>query len=127
MTKELETVRAAKKEKDRLWMEYQALMPMPKSQNMDGMPKGGKGEDQNARTVDLMEEARGRYLRAMERYQVAEGVAREKMKVLPPWLYSLCLYYYLNAMEQKEVQEIMKISESTFKRYKGALRKFDGR
>lgn len=125
MTKELEAARAAKKEKDRLWEEYLALMPMPKSQSMDGMPKGGKGEDQNARTVDLREEARGRHLRAMDRYQVAEGMARERMKVLPPWLYSLCLYYYINAMEQKEVLNIMGISESTFKRYKGNLKKYD--
>lgn len=127
MIKELEEARAARQEKERLWAEYLALMPTPRAQRMDGMPKGGKGEDPNARMVDLMDEARERQRKAEERYKVAEARARAGMNVLPPWLYSLCLYYYLNAMAQKEVQEIMKISESTFKRYKGALRKFDGR
>lgn len=125
MIKELEAARAAKQEKDRLWEEYLALMPMPKSQNMDGMPKGGKGEDQNARTVDLMEEARERHRRAAERYRVAEAAARAKMNRLTPWLYSLCLYYYLSAMTQKKVQEVMGISESTFKRYRADLQKYE--
>lgn len=125
MIKELETVRKAKEEKDQLWLEYQALIPTPASQATDGMPKGGTGGDRNALFVDLRSEAEERYKQSFDRFLAAERAARAQMDSLPPWLYSLCLYYYIGGMSEKEVYAVMHISESTFKRYKADLRKYE--
>jgi hypothetical protein len=125
MIKELEAARSAKAIKDRLWIEYQALIPTANSPKMDGMPKGSGGGDMNAAIVDLRNEARMRYEAAEENWRTAERVARAQMEKLTPWLYSLCLFHYLNAMTKEQTCEVMHISESTFKRYKLDLRKYD--
>lgn len=126
MIKELEAVREAKKNRDQLWMEYQALIPTPASQAMDGMPKASAGTDRNAAIVDLRDEAEERYKRAEDRYRAAESIARVHMsRIGAPWLYSLCLYYYIGAMKEQQVCAVMHISESTFKRYRADLKKFD--
>ena len=125
MIKELEAVRAARKEKDRLWMEYQALIPTPKSQRLDGMPGCGSGVDFNALVADLRSEAEQRYKYAADRFCAAERAARAQMGRLTPLLYSLCLFYYIGGMSEKETQGVMHISESTFKRYRADLKKYD--
>ena len=121
MIKELEAVRAAKKAARRLWDEYQALSPSVVSPRMDGMPRSGMNGDREAQLVDLRQEAMDRYTGAMIACSEAEKRARAQMDGLTPWLYSLCLYYYISAMTMEETMEIMHISESTFKRYKADL------
>lgn len=125
MVKELEAARAAKAIKDRLWIEYQALIPTASSPKMDGMPRGSGGGDANAAIVDLRDEARARYEAAEKAWRVAERAARAQMDKLTPWLYSLCLYYYLHSMTKEQTCDVMHISESTFKRYRLDLRKYD--
>lgn len=125
MIKELEAVRAARIEKERLWGEYQALIPTPGSQGLDGMPRGGSGTDRNAVIVDLRTEAEERYRAAFERFLKAEAAARAQMGRLTPWLYSLCLYYYIGGMSEKETCKVMSVSESTFKRYRADLKKYE--
>ena len=125
MIKELEEARRARLEKERIWLEYQALLPTPQAQKTDGMPRSGFNGDQNARLVDLRNEMEEMYKQAAERFVVAEKAARAKMAALTPWLYSLCLFYYINAMKEKEVCEVMRISDSTFKRYKADLKKYE--
>ena len=126
MLKELEAAREAKEIKERLWMEYQALIPTAGSPKMDGMPRSGGGCDMNAVIVDLRTEAKQRYDAAERRWREAEHAARMQMDKLTPWLYSLCLYYYLHGMTKDQTCEVMHISESTFKRYRCDLRAFDG-
>lgn len=125
MLKELEQAREAKEIKDRLWIEYQALIPTAVSPKMDGMPRSGGDGDANAAIVDLRTEARARYDEAEVRWRVAERAARMQMDRLTPWLYSLCLYFYLNGMTKDRTCDVMHISESTFKRYKNDLRRYD--
>ena len=125
MIRELEAVREARNEKERLWREYQALIPTPQSQGMDGMPRGGGAGDRNAVLVDLRTEAEERYRAAFERFLKAEAAARAQMGRLTPWLYSLCLYYYIGGMSEKETCKVMSVSESTFKRYRADLIKYE--
>lgn len=125
MVKELEQAREAKEIKDRLWLEYQALIPTAVSPKMDGMPRSGGNGDANAAIVDLRTEAKQRYDAAEARWREAERKARAQMDKLTPWLYSLCLYFYIGGMTKECTCDVMHISESTFKRYKNDLKKFD--
>lgn len=126
MIKELEHVRYAREIKNRLWIEYQSLIPTAGSPKMDGMPKAsGGGSDVNAAIVDLRTEARRRYDDAQRVWRQAEKEARELMTLLPPHLYSLCLYYFISAMTKEQTMAVMHISESTFKRYKADLREYE--
>lgn len=125
MIKELEAVREAKEIKDRLWLEYQALIPTAGSPRMDGMPRSSGGGDANAAIVDLRTEAKERYDAAEKRWRDAERAARRQMDKLTPWLYSLCLYFYIGGMTKEKTCDVMHISESTFKRYKNDLKRYD--
>lgn len=125
MIKELEAAKKAKVEKEQLWIEYQSLIPTPVSPKTDGMPRSGGTGDGNAAIADLRSEAKKRYDDAEARWKIAEREARAQMDRLTPWLYSLCLFFYLNAMTKERTCEVMHISESTFKRYKNDLRKYD--
>lgn len=125
MVRELEAARAAREIKDRLWVEYQALIPTAASPKYDGMPHAHGSGDANAAIVDLRTEAKQRYDAAEAAWRIAERAARAQMDLLTPWLYSLCLYFYLNCMTKERTCDVMHISESTFKRYKNDLRKYD--
>lgn len=125
MIQELERARGARRVANRLWQEYQALIPMAASPRMDGMPRAGGGGDRNAAIVDMRDEAMRRYQGAWMAFQEAEKAARSKMDKLPPQLYSLCLYHYIGDMRKEETMEVMHISESTFKRYKDDLKKYE--
>ena len=126
MLKELEQARKAKEIKDQLWLEYQALIPTAASPKMDGMPRSSGKGDANAVIVDLRTEAKRRYDEAEMEWRVAERAARNQMDRLTPWLYSLCLFFYLNGMTKERTCEVMHISESTFKRYRNDLKRYDG-
>lgn len=125
MVRELEAARAAKAIKDQLWIEYQALIPTAASPKYDGMPKAAGNGDMNATIVDLRTEAKRRYDDAEAAWRTAERAARAQMDRLPPWLYSLCLFHYLSGMSKEKTCSVMFISESTFKRYRSDLRKYD--
>ena len=127
MLRELEVAREAREIRDQLWQEYQALIPTAGSPRMDGMPRGSGGGDANAVIVDLRTEAKERYDAADMRWRMAEMEARKQMDGLTPWLYSLCLYYYLSGMTKEKTCEVMHISDSTFKRYRGDLKRYDER
>ena len=125
MIKELEAARAARAVKERLWLEYQALIPTAASPKYDGMPHAHGGGDANAAIVDLRTEAKQRYDAADAAWRIAERAARSEMSKLPPWLYSLSLFHYLNGMSKEQTCSVMHISDSTFKRYRNDLRKYD--
>ena len=125
MIEELERVREARRVAKRLFDEYQALIPMAASPRMDGMPRASGGGDRNAEIFDLREEALYRYEGAFMAFRDAEKIVRETMDKLPPNLYSLCLYYYISAMTKEQTMEVMHISDSTFKRYKADLLKYE--
>ena len=125
MVRELEAAKKAREEKEQLWMEYQALLPTAGSPKMDGMPRAGSCTDANPAIVDLRTEAEARYKEAFKKWQEAESAARKQMTRLSPWLYSLCLYFYLNGMTKEKTCELMQISEATFKRYKAALKNYE--
>ena len=127
MLRELEMAREAREIRDQLWQEYQALIPTAGSPKMDGMPRSGGNGDTNAIIVDLRTEAKERYDAADMRWRVAEKAARAQMDKLTPWLYSLCLYYYLSGMTKEKTCDVMHISDSTFKRYRGDLKRYDER
>ena len=125
MLRELEAAREAREIREQLWMEYQAIIPTAGSPKMDGMPRSSGGGDMNAAIVDLRTEAKDRYDAADARWRVAERMARMQMDRLTPWLYSLCLYYYLSGMTKEKTCEVMHISESTFKRYRADLKLYE--
>lgn len=125
MIRELEAVRKAAQLKKRLWQEYQALLPTPQSPKLDGMPHAGGGVDGYTDVIKLREEALERHRAAEAAFAAAESAARRCMGRLTPWLYSLCLYYYIGGMGEKDVQRVMGISESTFKRYRSDLQKYE--
>lgn len=118
---DLKEVRRLRIQLRQLAEERERLAPSLASPRMDGMPRGGKGAGQEAR-IDLRTELDRRIVDKSREAMLLEKRARDQMAGMMPNLYSLCIYYYIGAMNVSETMQVMNISRSTLYNWLDALK-----
>lgn len=125
MYKTLEMIREKMLEAEKLNDQIARISVAYKSQNYDGMPKGGSGDAMTSRIIakEFIEKRRDMLLAEVKEL---EGKARKAMDKMPAHLYAFCTYYFLAACSVAETCKIMDRDETTFYRYKREAREMLG-
>lgn len=125
MYETLETIREKMLEAEKLSDQIARISVAYKSQNYDGMPKGGGGDAMASRIIakEFIEKRRDMLLAEVKEL---EGKARKSMDKMPAHLYAFCTYYFLVAYSVAETCKIMDRDETTFYRYKREVREMLG-
>ena len=125
MYKTLEMIREKMLEAEKLNDQIARISVAYKSQNYDGMPKGGSGDAMTSRIIakEFIEKRRDMLLAEVKEL---EEKARKAMDKMPAHLYAFCTYYFLAACSVAETCKIMDRDETTFYRYKREAREMLG-
>jgi len=125
MYKTLEMIREKMLEAEQLNEQIARISVTYRSQNYDGMPKGGSGDGMAGRIIakEFIEKRRDLLIGEIKEM---EGRARKAMDKLPAHLYTFCTCYFLGGCSVADTCKILDRDETTFYRYKREVKKMLG-